>query len=136
MAKVRTPSFIVEVPLCTGPHELRTVDVRLAVGCYVYNACLREASRRLRRLRGDPRWAAAACAVHLREASGFLESERVARSRGDSQDRGPWWHHRGRGGGGFPQNPSALAVGRVSFGKYRSDWRIRESWVRSSDRHE
>ncbi len=59
MSKALSPSFIVEVPLWTGPHELRTVDVRLKVGWYVYNACLLEASRRLRRLRGDPRWAAA-----------------------------------------------------------------------------
>ncbi len=59
MSKALSPSFIVEVPLWSGPHELRTVDVRLAVGWYVYNVCLREASRRLRRLRGDPRWAAA-----------------------------------------------------------------------------
>ncbi len=59
MAKVRTPTFICEVPLRAGRRELGSVATRLEVGRQLYNACLAEAVRRMRHMRQSPAWARA-----------------------------------------------------------------------------
>ena len=57
--RVRTPSFVLEVPLVVTPKDARTALVRLEAARRVYNATLGDALRVLDRLRASPEWAAA-----------------------------------------------------------------------------
>jgi len=51
-ARSKTPSFIAEVPLVDGPHELRTVNVRLDHAARsIYNTCLEKALKRAQRMK-------------------------------------------------------------------------------------
>jgi hypothetical protein len=50
MPKTKTPSFICELPLSVTPAEERKLLIRLDCARQVYNACLGEALKRLRRL--------------------------------------------------------------------------------------
>ncbi len=56
MLPARTPSFVAEIPLRAGSRELRAVVTRLEVGRQLYNACLREAAWRVKRLRSSSEW--------------------------------------------------------------------------------
>src|SRR6516164_4675531 len=47
----RTPSFVCEVPLQVNPAQERTLLARLEAARQVYNACLGQASRRVRLVR-------------------------------------------------------------------------------------
>ena len=51
MSRKSIPSFIVELPLEISNEEERTLLVRLATARQVYNACLGEILKRLRRMR-------------------------------------------------------------------------------------
>lgn len=53
MGRAKTPSFVCELPLVVTPADERTLLVRLDCARQVYNACLGEAPKRLRRMRAS-----------------------------------------------------------------------------------
>ena len=59
MPKAKTPSFICELPLAVTPADERKLLIRLDCARQVYNACLGEALKRLRRLQASPEYQAA-----------------------------------------------------------------------------
>jgi transposase len=72
MPKVKTPSFICELPLSVTPADERKLLIRLDCARQVYNACLGEALKRLRLLRASPEYQAArqlACGSQKRTAA-------------------------------------------------------------------
>ena len=59
MPRSSTPSFITEYELETTASDRRKLGVSLDCGRQVYNACLGEALRRMRKLRVDEQYQAA-----------------------------------------------------------------------------
>src|SRR5256884_9260282 len=57
--KKLTPTFLLELPLVTGPAQAKRLRAHLEAGRQFYNAVLSEGHRRLRQMRADPRWQAA-----------------------------------------------------------------------------
>ncbi len=51
MSKAKTPTFILELALETSPHDETELNARFEAARQLYNACLREAKRRLDLLR-------------------------------------------------------------------------------------
>jgi putative transposase len=56
MARTRTPSFVIELPLRVAPANERALTVRLEAARNIYNACLTEALRRRDRMRESKAW--------------------------------------------------------------------------------
>jgi len=54
--KKQTPTFLLELPLVTGPAQAKRLRAHLEVGRQFYNAPLSEGQRRLRQMRADPAW--------------------------------------------------------------------------------
>lgn len=59
MARKKTPSFVLELPLVVNAHEARVLSVRFEAGRQLYNAVLGEALRRLDLMKQSRAWAAA-----------------------------------------------------------------------------
>jgi putative transposase len=49
-----TPTFIIELPLNTTPHDERELDIRFHAAQKLYCACLGEALKRLERMWQSP----------------------------------------------------------------------------------
>src|SRR5579859_1747079 len=55
-AKKQTPTFLLELPLDTGPAQAKRLRAHLEAGRQFYNALLSLGQRRLRQMRADPAW--------------------------------------------------------------------------------
>ena len=62
MKRTKTPTFLVELPLCLDWSQERHVRGSFEAARCLYNALLGQANRRLHRMRNDPAWQAA-CAI-------------------------------------------------------------------------
>ena len=58
-ARKKTPTFLLELPLCVTPSQARRLRAHLEAARQFYNAILSEGQRRLRHMRADPAWQAA-----------------------------------------------------------------------------
>jgi hypothetical protein len=59
MPRETTPSFVVELPLVTSLGDEKKLNNKLKAGCSLYNGCLGEALKRLKRMRENKAWKAA-----------------------------------------------------------------------------
>src|SRR5712692_2819283 len=57
--KKQTPTFLLELPLDTGPAQAKRLRAHLEAGRQFYNALLSLGQRRLHQMRADPAWQAA-----------------------------------------------------------------------------
>ena len=62
MKRAKTPTFLLEVPLCVDWSQEQRLRAHLEAARQLYNALLGEANKRLRRMRNDPAWSKA-CAI-------------------------------------------------------------------------
>jgi hypothetical protein len=62
MKRAKTPTFLIELPLCVDWSQERGLRAHLEAARCLYNALLGEANTRLRRMRNDPNWKRA-CAI-------------------------------------------------------------------------
>src|SRR5690349_15243006 len=53
-ASKKTPTFLLELPLCVTPSQARRLRAHLEAARQFYNAILSEGQRRLRHMRADP----------------------------------------------------------------------------------
>ena len=53
-ARKKTPTFLLELPLCVTPSQARRLRAHLDAARQFYNAILSEGQRRLRHMRADP----------------------------------------------------------------------------------
>ena len=58
-ASKKTPTFLLELPLCVTPSQAKRLRAHLEAARQFYNAVLSEGQRRLRHMRADPAWQAA-----------------------------------------------------------------------------
>jgi transposase len=72
--KAKTPSFIHEFGLVTGPKEVRILDVRFDAGRNLYNACLSEALSRLAAMRRSAEWKAARAMIPGKDRTAAFRS--------------------------------------------------------------
>lgn len=59
MKRAKTPTFLVELPLCVDWANEKALRAHLEAARCLYNACLGEGLKRLRQMRSDPAWQAA-----------------------------------------------------------------------------
>jgi transposase len=59
MKRTKTPTFLLELPLCVDWREARRLRAHLEAARCLYNALLAEGCARLRQMRNDPAWAEA-----------------------------------------------------------------------------
>src|SRR5258708_40319609 len=52
----KTPTFLVELPLCTNEGQAKRIRAHLEAGRQVYNAILSEGKRRLQQMRDSRAW--------------------------------------------------------------------------------
>ena len=58
-ARTKTPTFLLEMPLCVTAGQAKRLRAHLEAARQFYNAILSEGQRRLRHMRADPAWQAA-----------------------------------------------------------------------------
>jgi hypothetical protein len=56
MKRTKTPTFLIELPLCLDWSQERHVRGSLEAARCLYNALLGEANKRLHQMRNDPAW--------------------------------------------------------------------------------
>ncbi|MER2106058.1 MAG: RNA-guided endonuclease TnpB family protein [Solibacillus sp.] len=72
MAKVKTPSYIVELELSVNPQERKQVETKMRVAKQIYNACLAHASKCLEKVLADKSYR-----LLLKEASSQARNNRL-----------------------------------------------------------
>jgi hypothetical protein len=67
MKRTKTPTFLLELPLCVNWSQESRLRAHLEAARYLYNALLGEANARLRQMRNDPAWAEARSIPRLKK---------------------------------------------------------------------
>ena len=82
VARQRTPTFLLELPLKVGVGQAARQRAHLEAGRQFYNAVLSEGLKRLRAMRADPVWQVARAIPHSQNRSEPEHSPRCASSMG------------------------------------------------------